>query len=89
MQWNCNSINNKQEEFKTFLNKNKPDIMLLNETKINDFNANVIFNQLNEFNFIHKQRNFHNGAGGVAIIINKNINYSQISVFDSLNLEIL
>jgi exonuclease III len=44
--WNCNSINNKFEELKIFLYKQNPDIIMLNETKINDFTANNLFNQL-------------------------------------------
>ena len=32
--WNCNLINNKFEEFKIFLNKHNPDIIMLNETKL-------------------------------------------------------
>jgi exonuclease III len=62
--WNCNSINNKQEEFKYFIYKHKPDIITLNETKINDFNGNIIFNKFKDYNFLHKQRNMQNGAGG-------------------------
>jgi len=54
--WNCNSINNKQDEFKLFIQKHKPEIILLNETKINDFNANIFFNQIFEYQFLHKQR---------------------------------
>ena len=50
---NCNSINNKFEEFKFFLIKHLPDIITLNETKINNFTANNLFNQLNNYNFIH------------------------------------
>ena len=40
--WNCNSINNKIEEFKDFIIKFNPEIVLLNETKINDLMANVL-----------------------------------------------
>lgn len=87
--WNCNSIVNKLEEFKYFLEKYKPDIITLNETKINDFNANINFIQISEFNFIHKQRHELNGAGGVAILIHKSINFEQITLFDNLHLELL
>jgi exonuclease III len=87
--WNCNSINNKQDEFKLFIQKHKPEIILLNETKINDFNANIFFNQIFEYQFLHKQRCAKNGAGGVAILIKRGINFSLSSIFDHLNIELL
>jgi exonuclease III len=31
--WNCNSIKNKQLEFKNYLHVNKPDVVSLNEIK--------------------------------------------------------
>ena len=61
----------------------------MNETKINDLNANFLFNKLANYKFIHKQRNCNNGAGGVAIILKKNINFEQVNLFDELNLELL
>jgi exonuclease III len=64
--WNCNSINNKIEEFKDFIIKFNPEIVLLNETKINDFMANVIFSDFVEYDYLHKQRSSKNGAGGVS-----------------------
>ena len=86
--WNCNSINNKIEEFKLFLLKYKPDIISLNETKINEINANHLFNNIQNYTFIHKHRNNNkNGGGGVELIINKNIKFVELDIFDHLNLE--
>ena len=87
--WNCNSINNKFEEFKFFLTKHSPDVITLNETKINNFTANNLFNQLNNYNFIHRQRNEKNGAGGVAILIKKSIQFENHGLFNDLNIELL
>jgi exonuclease III len=87
--WNCNSINNKFEEFKYFLTKHSPDIMTLNETKINNFKANNLFNQLNNYKFIHRQRNEKNGAGGVAFIIKDYIQFENYELFNDLNIELL
>ena len=87
--WYCNSINNNQDEFKLFIKKHKPEIILLNETKINDFNANIIFNQIFEYQFLHKKRGAKNGAGDVAILIKIGIQFSLSSIFDHLNLELL
>ena len=89
MHWNCNSIRNKIYEFENFINSNRIDIILLNETKINNLYANLLFNKLNNYKFIHKQRNEKNGAGRVAIILKKYINFERLEIFDHLNLEIL
>ena len=42
----CNSIRNKIYELENFINIKNIDIILLNETKINDLNANFLFNKL-------------------------------------------
>ena len=89
MHWNCNSIRNKIHEFENFINTKNIDIILLNETKINDLNANFLFNKLINYKYIHKQRNEKNGAGGVANILKKNINFEQLNIFDNLHLELL
>jgi exonuclease III len=88
--WNCNSINNKIEEFKLFLNTNKPDIISLNEIKNIEIKANFLFNKINNYSFIHKHReNNKNGGGGVAILIKNNFKFATLNIFDHLNLEIL
>jgi hypothetical protein len=56
----------KIEEFTDFIIKFIPEIVLLNETKINDFMANVIFSDFVEYDYLHKQRSSKNGAGGVS-----------------------
>ena len=48
---------------------------MLNETKINDFAANNLFNQLINYKFLHKQRSEKNGAGGVAILFKAEIQF--------------
>ena len=85
----CNSINKKLEEFKDFLFKFNPDIVLLNETKLNDFIDNVSFSVLVNYDYLHKQRSSKNGSGGGFILIKKEIKFEIINIFDSLNLEIL
>lgn len=72
--WNCNSLFNKQIEFTDFLNRFKPDIVSLNETKIGDdrFENEPILRDLTDYYLIHKARyREQNGAGGVAILIKK------------------
>ena len=87
--WNCNSINNKFEEFKIFLNKHNPDIIMLNETKINDFTANNLFSQLINYKFLHKQRSEKNGAGGVTILFRAEIQIEICNLLDDLDLEVI
>ena len=87
--WNCNSVYNKFEEFKIFLIKYNPDIVMLNETKINDFTANNLFNQLSNYKFLHKQRSEKNGAGGVAILVKAEIQFETCNLFDNLELELI
>jgi hypothetical protein len=41
--WNCNSIKDKIDTLKAFLQDEKPDLMSLNEIKCNETEANNIF----------------------------------------------
>ena len=71
--WNCNSLKIKIEEFKWFCLKFNPQIISLNETKMSEFNANYILN-IDNYITIHKARsNAKNGAGGVALLVRKDI----------------
>ena len=82
--WNYNSINNKEEKFKYFINNKKPDIILLNETKINDLHANNIFNTFTKYNFIHRQSSVKNGGGGYRhFVVKIGTAISQISKFQT------
>ena len=66
------------------VNKNKKNLNLihwnvsLNETKLSDFRANMLLNYEN-YNVINKSRHQNkNGAGEIAILLKKNINFIQI-----------
>ena len=86
--WNPNSLNNKIDEFKLFCNKYKPHIVSINETKMSDFNANHILD-INNYTTIHKSRSVNiNGAGGVALLIRKDVNFIECNFFETLNVEI-
>ena len=76
--WNCNF----------FLSNYDPDIIILNETKLNDFSGNNLFNQLINYNYIHKQRHEKNGAGGVALLLKKELRNEQYGLLD-LNIELI
>ena len=88
--WNANSINNKIQEFRhSIIEAQKPDIIALNETKLSTFRANHIL-CFDEYNVINKSRHENkNGAGGVALLIKKNLKFIQIEVNTIDNEEII
>lgn len=86
--WNCNSIKNKITFFTHYLNTHNPCIISLNETKLNSETA-AKYLVFENYTVIHKARNNQNGAGGVALLIQKSITYSSINEFDDLNLELI
>ena len=90
--WNANSLNNKKREFDQFiLNDLNPDIVSVNETKLSDFRANMLLNYEN-YNIINKSRHQNkNGAGGIAILLKKNINFIQIvdNAFNELEIIVI
>jgi exonuclease III len=74
--WNCNSINNKIDKFKDFCLNNKPHIISLNETKLNEDRASY-FLKIDNYILIHKSRNSgKNGAGGVELLIREDVKFS-------------
>ena len=86
--WNCNSLNNKIDEFKEFCIRKKPHIISLNETKLSDDRADYIL-QIDNYKVIHKSRSpVKNGAGGVALLVRDDIKFSECKVFEELQLEI-
>lgn len=83
MHWNCFALKNKINDLEMFINNRKIDIVLLNETKLdNSFTSNI-----NNYEIIRKDRN--NRGGGVAIIINNEVDFEIIDSYDSFNLEII
>jgi len=71
MLWNATSLNNKDQELRTyFINKNKIDVALVTETWLNSqINLNIV-----SYEVIRSDSPRHN-AGGVAIIINEQIKF--------------
>jgi exonuclease III len=61
IQWNCNSLINKCDLICNFLEENKPDIMMLNETKCTYELANFNFDHPS-YDILIKKRNV-NPAG--------------------------
>ena len=72
---NCKSLNSKLGEVKLLAYTEKPDIICLSETWLKNSQYNPKF--IN-YNCIYKNRDAH--AGGVAIIIKKNIKYQELTL---------
>jgi exonuclease III len=67
-----------------FVNKFKPDIISINETKCDDETAENNL-QIENYYLIHKARSIKsNGAGGVALLIKKGIKYEETNIFDTV-----
>jgi exonuclease III len=78
--WNCNSVNNKVSALKSFSSEQSPCLVSLNETKTN---KNIIID-----NYEPNQKNRDNKGGGVAFLVNKNINFIENNTLDKYNLEL-
>ena len=85
--WNCNSLNNKLDIFNIFIKKFQPLIVSLNETKM--CLDSYLSTSFSNYFFIHKHRKLQNGAGGVGLLINKQLKFTQNYDFEDLNCEIL
>ena len=83
--WNCFSVLNKIESIKMFLNEFKPDILSLNEIKLNDQEANYYLRFKGYSTYFNCRKK---GAGGVALLVRNETDHHKISEFDYLNLEI-
>lgn len=73
LQINIKSVNSNLEEFKNFIIKEDIDISLLSETWLRDSEPKI-----KNFNFITKNRN--DGYGGVALVVNKRIEFKCINI---------
>lgn len=85
IQLNVTSIRSltKRHELNNFLKNEKPQIILLNETKLNDkHKVNFI-----HFNFIRNDRPNNNGGGGTGIIISDSLRYTVLSVIGLNSIE--
>ena len=83
--WNCFSFKNKKLEFQKFLIDEQPDIVCLNEIKMNIQNSNHFFGDLEGYLFLVKPRESKpECGGGVAILIREGIDYTQDFRFDRI-----
>jgi len=84
MLWNATSLNNKNHEFSYFINKNKIDVALVTETWLN---SRISLNFVN-YEIIRSDSPRQN-AGGVAIVINKQINFHILPQINITGCELL
>ena len=75
--WNCFKMTqNRCKELEQFINDNQPDIISLNEVKMNKEEANQFLN-INNYSTYYKPRNKNsNYGGGVALIIKNTIEHT-------------
>lgn len=78
IQLNVNSIRSiaKRQELNTFIKSEKPHIILLNETKLN--NKHKV--EFTNYNFIRTDRPNNNGGGGTGIVIHESLSYTVLSI---------
>jgi len=84
MLWNATSLNNKSQEFSYFINKNKIDVALVTETWLKSrINLNFVNYE------IIRSDSPRQKAGGVAIIINKQIKFHILPQINITGCDIL
>ena len=65
------------------------DILSLNETNLrSDIDTSTLQLPHNNYNFIRCDRHTDNGRGGCGILINKNINYNEVSMDINMDMDI-
>lgn len=79
VQINVNSLvrQNRRYDLQTFLKRYNPDIVLLNETKLN-YKHKLGFEN---YNFLRKDRNAATMGGGTGILIKKGLKFKEVSNF--------
>jgi exonuclease III len=85
--WNCNGIRNKATELGYFLKESKPDIVSLNEIKVNNSTARRILDFEGYFPIFKCRKVSSNHGGGVALLIKNNIIFKLNNQLDEFDLE--
>lgn len=84
--WNCNHFVLKRELFINFLREEEPGIVLLNEIKLNQEEANHYL-KIGGYSTLVKVRK--KGAGGVAILVKDGLSFQEETGFSKFKLELL
>ena len=84
--WNCNHFAMKRELFINFLCDERPEIVLLNEIKLGQEEANHYL-KIGGYSTLVKVRK--KGAGGVAILVKDGLCFQEDTGFSKFKLELL
>jgi len=74
--WNCNGIDKKAEALGQFLEKKKPEIVALNEVKLDQERANYRLRFAGYSMILKARKSNPNQGGGVALLIRNDLDYS-------------
>lgn len=83
LHWNPNSLWEKTFELSLLIKEFEPDIVSINESKLNELKS-FYLTKLNNYNYIFKVRNNEKCAGGVILIIKKDIKFEDINIDSNL-----
>ena len=86
VQWNCFQFINRHDLFEQFLQRVRPDVVLLNEIKMNQELSNYYLDIQGYVN-INKPRNEH--GGGVAVLIKNGLDYTHDHDLDCFEQELI
>ena len=88
--WNCFKMTpNRSAELDSFIKQNKPDIISLNEVKLEEYSANYYLNFENYKTIYKPRQKGSNFGGGVALLIKDQIEFMETNFFSSLKLELV
>lgn len=87
--WNCHSFRNKKTEFVRFLHDERPDIVCLNEIKLDAewVNHKLVFEGYISLAKVRDQNPNH--GGGVAILVKESIDFMQVTTLDRHKCELV
>ncbi len=87
--WNCNGLRSKIEELKTYLGKERPLMVSLNEIKLDSELANY-YCRVKGYSTISQSRaSGGNLGGGVALLIRDDLVFTKLDCLDDLKLELV
>ena len=76
---NCDGLVNKRSEFNFLVEKERPSIIFLTETKLSDEVINEEIFPTSTYEIYRRDRDSQNVGGGVCILVNKNLKSQQCS----------
>ena len=87
--WNCFSFRNKVEQIRSFLQREKPDVMGFNEIKLSTAEANLYINFDGYISLVRLREKNGDKGGGVAILVKSSLQFTQDLTFDVYQPELL